>query len=69
MPCGDPPCSVCGTYHTTGMCWRGAYSVGAAPQPVWYTFPMMPLLPQRLHPDDIEAIAKRVVEMIKAATP
>ena len=67
------PCSICGNYWCNGMhhvvgcqmchsypctCTSGWGWAGTT------TFKWPPD-PQRLHPDDIEAIAKRVVEMMK----
>ena len=69
MPMGDYPCSQCGQY------WCGGHWV----QPDQWVVPFAPVVPStgtsntfvwppvhRLHQDDIEAIAKRVVELLLA---
>jgi hypothetical protein len=78
LPCGNSPCWRCGGYHTTGWCGHlFPPSVGqtfppntAAAPSVGQSFTLkFPSDPPRLHPDDIEAIARRVVEMMHAETP
>jgi hypothetical protein len=56
------PCGNCGNYWCQGLCWPA--------QPVQPTVPVVVpsttvfTWPDRLHPDDIEKIAKRVVELL-----
>jgi hypothetical protein len=63
---GDPSCPRCGSFRLPGSicpCWQ-------QPAPGWTppTFPTF-TAPPRLSDEDVDRIARRVVEMLREAPP
>lgn len=71
MGTGDFPCTVCGQYWCNGIHHITPTYVPEAPAWTGNTTMTLrwPLSPERLHPEDIEAIAKRVVELLRDGAP